>query len=255
MLAERLALAGEAAEAIALASALEENAGGKDRGRSNALNIITFYLAGSGNLTKAIEAAGQIHDKHQLGYALGTIAVAQARQGDAAAAMRTVESIAAPDARIRALVGNLWSREHPGLAVACARAGDQAGAQKCLDRARDLVAVLADDTKKEEANASMALSLAQLGDVAAGLRRIRAFATGDARNGAGSDRIDPGGSSRWDDAYRTARSVPDPEHRFVAIFQLGEAHYNAGRRDEASRPSASCWRPTLGPSLSQTTTS
>ena len=75
--------------------------------RSAALNTITCYLAASGNVAKAIEAARGIRDKELLGYALGTIAEAQARQGDAAAAMRTVESIEAPEARIRALVGNI----------------------------------------------------------------------------------------------------------------------------------------------------
>ncbi len=169
MLAERLALAGEADEAIALASVLEED-------RSRALYLITFYLASSGNLAKAIEAAGRIQDNGQLGYALLTIAVTQARQGDTVTAIQTVESIAAPGARIRSLVGDLWSREHPGLAVACARAGDQAGSQKCLEQARNLVAALADDTKKVEAQASIALALAQLGDVAAALRQVRALA-------------------------------------------------------------------------------
>ena len=114
MLAERLALAGEADEAIALALTLEENAEGMDKVRSAALNTITFYLAHSGNDAKAIEAARGIRDKQLLPYALGTIAEAQARQGDAAAAMRTVESIEAPEARIRALVGNTSERNIPG---------------------------------------------------------------------------------------------------------------------------------------------
>ncbi len=40
-------------------------------------------------------------------------------------------------------------------------------------------------------------------------------------------------SGAWDDAYRTARSVPNPQHRFFAIFQLGEAQNGAGKRDDA----------------------
>ncbi len=42
-----------------------------------------------------------------------------------------------------------------------------------------------------------------------------------------------GEAGAWDDGYRTARSVRDPEHRFEAIFQLGEAQVQAGKRDLA----------------------
>ena len=109
--------------------------------------------------------------------------MAEVRQGDTAAAMRTVESIEAPEAKVRSLVGGHYSREHPGLAVACARAGDQAGARRFLDRARVLAATLPEGPKKDEARASLALAEAQLGDVAAGLRQIRApERTGDPRH-------------------------------------------------------------------------
>ncbi len=234
MLAERLALAGEADEAIALALTLEEKAEGMDKVRSGALNTITFYLAHSGNDARAIEAASGIRDRQLLPYALGTIAEIQARQGDAAAAMRTVESIAAPEARIRALVGNTSERNNPGLAVARGRAGDRAGSRQYLDRARALAAALPDGPRKEEARASIALAVAQLGDVAEGLRQIRALAESETRDAAiGQIALLQAESGAWDDAYRTARSVPDPERRFSAIFQLGEAQNGARKRDDA----------------------
>ena len=234
MLAERLALAGEADESIALALTLEENAKGMDQVRSGALNTITFYLAHSGNDAKAIEAARGIRDKQLLPYALGTIAEIQARQGDAAAAMRTVESIGAPEARIRALVGNTSERNNPGLAVARGRAGDRAGARQCQDRARALAAALPDGPEKDEARASIALAEAQLGGVAEGLRQIRALAESETRDAAiGQIALLQANSGAWDDAYRTARSVPDPQRRFFAIFQLGEAQNGARKRDDA----------------------
>ena len=256
-LAQCLALADEADEAIALASGLEEDGGGVAKARSSALATITFYLANSGNLAKAIEAAGGIRDQDQLGYALWAIAVTQVGQGDTPAAMRTVESIEAPEARIRALVGEHTDREHPGLAVGCARAGDQTGAKKCLERARALVATLPDGPQKDVSRASLALAEAQLGDVVVGLRQIRALlGTPEIRDIALSTiALIQAESGAWDDAYRTARSVSDPERRFAAIFQFGEAQLNAGRGDERSRRSASCWRPTPDLSSSRATIS
>ncbi len=236
MLAERLALAGEADEAIALASSLQENAEGMDMVRSGTLNTIAFYLAFDGNDAKAIEAARGIHHKRLLPSALGMIAEVQARQGDAAAAMRTVESIEPAEARIRALVGTSSGREHPGLAVTRGRAGDRVGAQECLDRARALTATLPNGPKKAEARASLALAVAQLGDIAEGLRQIRALAESETRDTAiGQIALLQAQLGAWDDAYRTARSVPDPQHRFFAIFQLGEAQNGAGKRDDARR--------------------
>ncbi len=149
MLAERLALAGAADEAIAMAASLEDNAQSRAGGLSATLHTITWYLAASGNVAKAIEAARGIRDKDLLGYALGTIADAQARQGDAAAAMRTVESIEPAEARIRALVGTSSGREHPGLAVTRGREGDRVGARECLDRARALTATFPNGPKNE----------------------------------------------------------------------------------------------------------
>jgi tetratricopeptide (TPR) repeat protein len=236
MLAERLALAGEADEAIAIASGLEENAqevvGIKVR--SSTLNVISQYLSSSGNLAKAREAAGRIQDKDQLGSALWMIAMAEVRQGDTIAAMRTVESIEATEAKIRALVGEYWGREHPGLAVACARAGDQAGAKRFLERARALVATLPEAPKKDESRASLALAEAQLGDVAAGVRQIRALGAPETRDIAlGTVALIQAESGAWDDAYRTARSVSDPERRFYAICAFGQSQIKAGKRDAA----------------------
>src|SRR5262249_45425060 len=109
-LAERFALAGQADEAIALAFGLQAKPEGASgiKVRSCALNPIASYLATSGNLPKAIEAARGIQDKDLGASALSTIAAAQVEQGDAATAMRTVDSIEAPAARIRALVGVSW---------------------------------------------------------------------------------------------------------------------------------------------------
>jgi len=234
MLAERLALAGEADEAIALALTLEEKAGEMEKVRSAALNAITFYLAHSGKDAQAIEAARGIRDKQLLAYALATIAELQARQRDAAAAMRTVESIAAPEARIGALVGNTSERNNPGLAVARGRAGDRAGVRQYLDRARVLAAALPAGPKQAEAFASIALAMAQLGDAAEGLRQIRVLDDSEIRDAAiGQVALLQAQAGAWDEAYRTARSVPDPERRFSAIFKLGEAQAQAGKRDDA----------------------
>ena len=243
-LAEHLGLAGEADEAIAVALGLKEDGdgdgedekegGGEAKASSEALATITFYLSYSGNLAKAIEAAGGISDKEQLSFALWSIAVAQVRQGDRLAAMETVESIAIPEARIRALVGEYTDREHPGLAVECARRGDQAGATKCLERARALVATLPDVPKQDVSRASLFLAEAQLGDVAGGLRRIRAIRSTEIREIAlGTMALIQAESGAWDDAYRTARSVSDPERRFYAICEFGQAQIKAGKRDAA----------------------
>jgi beta-lactamase regulating signal transducer with metallopeptidase domain len=185
-LAMRLGLAGKADKAIAIASGLKEN----DADvvgilvRSSALCTISQYLSGSGNIAKAREAAERIADKGKLGYALSGIAVAQVRQGDPAAAIRTIESIENPEGRIKALAGESWGREHPGLAVELARAGDPAGAPALLDRARVLIAVLPDGAKKNEARAGLALAQAQLGDIAEGLRQVRTLSDSNTRDTA-----------------------------------------------------------------------
>jgi beta-lactamase regulating signal transducer with metallopeptidase domain len=234
MLAERLALAGAADEAIAMASSLAENPVSGAAGQSATLHIIAWYLASDGHVAKAIEAARGIRDKELLGYALGKIADAQAVQGDAGAAMRTVESIEPIEARIRALVGSSSGREHPGLAVTRGRAGDGAFARECQGRARALTAALPEGPKKAEARASIALSQAQLGDVAEGLRQLRALSESNTRDTAiGQMALIQAQAGAWDDAYHTARSVPDAERRFFAIFELGEAQAHAGKRDLA----------------------
>jgi tetratricopeptide (TPR) repeat protein len=235
-LAERLGLAGEADQAIAIASGLEENADGVVgiKVRSSALCVISQYLSSSGNIAKAKEAADRIPDKDQLGYALSAIAVAQVRQGDATAAMRTLESIEKPEGRLKALVGEFWSREHPGLAVARARAGDQAGAKECLDRARTIVSSLPAGAEQDQARASLALAEAQLGDVAAGLGQIKALRDPKTRNTAlGQIALIQTDSGAWDEAFRTADAIPDPEQRSDALCAFGQAQIKAGKRDAA----------------------
>ena len=234
MLAERLALAGEADEAIALASSLEENAEGMDMVRSGALNTIAFYLAFDGNEAKAIEAARGIRHKRLLPSALGMIAEVQARQGDAVAAMRTVESIATPEVRDPGPGRDFFGAGPPrpcGGARPQGRPGRRPAVPgPCAGPHRDL----ARRPKKVETRASIALAVAQLGDVAEGLRQIRALDQSETRDTAiGQIALLQAQSGDWAGAYRTARSVPNPEHRFFAIFQLGEAQNGARKRDDA----------------------
>jgi hypothetical protein len=169
------------------------------------------------------------------------VALAHAKAGDVAGALRVAERIKDPTSRVAALAGvvyfNLWNLAYPnepGIALLQAEAGDKAGAQKTLRQAADVAAIVTGDLKRAQALTDLACAQARLGDVAAARKtaedidhkegKLIALAT-IARVLAGAGQVK--------EAMAVVDRRPDTGGRMFVLMHVGAGQVKAGDRKGA----------------------
>lgn len=128
---------GDAMGALATAAAIEH-----ESDRASVLHAIVDAQAKMGDIKEALSTAAIIRDDIWKAYALKDVAIAQAKAGDIKGALHTARTIGRDSFKAEAL---------KEIAVAQAKAGDRTAATQTFQQALRIVAILRDESLKEEA--------------------------------------------------------------------------------------------------------
>jgi hypothetical protein len=249
-LAQSLARAGETDEALALVRRIPDgklpNArlGGLEY-RELMLQNIATALARERREKDALRVAGLLkaEEKKSLQRAavLQEVALAHARAGDFAAALRVADRINRPAARVAALTGlvyfNLSYVEYPyepGVALLQAEAGDKAQARQTLARAAELAAQVPEKEGKAQAWTALACTQARLGEIAAACKTAPGIthAEGKLIALAALARAQ-GRAGRVKDALAAVATLPSAAAKIHVLTHLGAGQAQAGDRKGA----------------------
>jgi tetratricopeptide (TPR) repeat protein len=141
------------------------------------LRNLPTQLAKAGHTLDAIDLAEAL--KHEGRVAepeyLREVAIARAKAGDVAGALRTARTMPDMSSRVGAMVGsffrgNISSWDEDGVAQLQAKAGDRAGAEATVREALDLLAKAGDPVRVAYALTSIARVQAAIGDLPAAIR-------------------------------------------------------------------------------------
>jgi RNA polymerase sigma factor (sigma-70 family) len=241
MLATAEAKAGEADEAIATARRIP----GGQKMRAYTLQEVGTELAKARREKDALRVAALVEDAEIKGWLPGMllehVALAHAKAGDFAQAMRVVERMKEPSCQVSALAGvvylNLWNTAYPnepGVALLRAEAGDKAGARKTLRRAADLAGTVSEEQAKHRALTAVACAQARLGDIAAARKTLEAIG-GENCQAIAQATIGRAlvGAGQVKEALALADRQPTKLMRMFVLMHVGAGQTKAGDRKSA----------------------